>query len=84
MALEQSAEGRFVVLNDQPVEATGEDLLDATGTARALVDLITDSHSSTPFTVAIDAGRGMGKDMGKDSLMLLMQTQLEGRDTPTP
>lgn len=56
--MEQAAGGRFVVLDDQPVEANGEHLLNVMGTARALVDRITDSHSSTPFTVAIDAGLG--------------------------
>ncbi|MGW5644518.1 P-loop NTPase fold protein [Saccharopolyspora sp. NPDC003752] len=70
---------RFVVLNDQPVEAGEDDLLDAAATARALVDLISDSHVSTPFTVAIDAGWGMGKS----SLMRLMRARLEDRGTPT-
>ncbi|MER6988813.1 P-loop NTPase fold protein [Saccharopolyspora hirsuta] len=74
-----SGPGRFVVLNDQPVEIAEDDLLGASETARGLVDLITDSHVSTPFTIAIDAGWGMGKS----SLMRLMRTELEQRGTPT-
>ncbi|MEU6267649.1 P-loop NTPase fold protein [Saccharopolyspora shandongensis] len=79
MALTQAMTTRFVVLNDQPVETGEDDLLDAAATARSLVDLITDSHVSTPFTVAIDAGWGMGKS----SLMRLMRARLEERGTPT-
>ncbi|MEV0051089.1 P-loop NTPase fold protein [Saccharopolyspora shandongensis] len=79
MALTQAVTTRFVVLNDQPVETGEDDLLDAAATARSLVDLITDSHVSTPFTVAIDAGWGMGKS----SLMRLMRARLEERGTPT-
>ncbi|MEV5539052.1 P-loop NTPase fold protein [Saccharopolyspora shandongensis] len=75
----QAVTTRFVVLNDQPVETGEDDLLDAAATARSLVDLITDSHVSTPFTVAIDAGWGMGKS----SLMRLMRARLEERGTPT-
>ncbi|MFI0468388.1 P-loop NTPase fold protein [Saccharopolyspora sp. 5N102] len=79
MALTEAVTTRFVVLNDQPVETGEDDLLDAAATARALVDLISDSHVSTPFTVAIDAGWGMGKS----SLMRLMRARLEERGTPT-
>ncbi|MDA3624144.1 P-loop NTPase fold protein [Saccharopolyspora sp. WRP15-2] len=74
-----SDQGRFVVLNDQPVEVAAEDLLGASATARGLVDLITDSRTATPFTIAIDAGWGMGKS----SLMRLMRTELDQRGTPT-
>ncbi|WP_165968447.1 P-loop NTPase fold protein [Saccharopolyspora elongata] len=79
MALTEAVTTRFVVLNDQPVETGEDDLLDAAATARALVELISDSHVSTPFTVAIDAGWGMGKS----SLMRLMRARLEERGTPT-
>ncbi|WAL67387.1 P-loop NTPase fold protein [Amycolatopsis cynarae] len=53
---------RFAVLNDSPVgEGGNEDLLEATATARNLADLILASRDTAPFTLAIDAGWGMGK-----------------------
>ncbi|TVT51706.1 response regulator [Amycolatopsis rhizosphaerae] len=53
---------RFAVLNDSPVgEGGNEDLLEATATAHNLADLILASRDTAPFTLAIDAGWGMGK-----------------------
>ncbi|WP_344679119.1 P-loop NTPase fold protein [Saccharopolyspora taberi] len=74
-----TARARFVVLNDEPVEDGRGDLLGVSETARSLTDLITTSRSSTPFTVAIDAGWGTGKS----SLMRLMRSQLEADGVPT-
>jgi CheY-like chemotaxis protein len=52
----------FAVLNDSPVgEGDNEDLLESTVTAGHLADLILASRGAAPFTVAIDAGWGMGK-----------------------
>ena len=73
------SQGRFVVLNDEPVDDDDGDLLGLAETARSLTDLITTSRVSTPFTVAIDAGWGTGKS----SLMRLMRSQLEGDGVPT-
>lgn len=52
----------FAVLNDSPVgEGGNEDLLESTVTAGNLAELILASRAAAPFTVAIDAGWGMGK-----------------------
>ncbi|MTD53575.1 P-loop NTPase fold protein [Amycolatopsis pithecellobii] len=52
----------FAVLNDSPVgEGGNEDLLESTVTAGNLAELILASRGAAPFTVAIDAGWGMGK-----------------------
>lgn len=67
------------MLGDEPVAGADDDLLGAAGTADSLVRLITGSRASSPFTVAIDAGWGMGKS----SLMRLMRTQLEDQQVPT-
>ena len=75
----QRAPTEFAVLGDEPVEHQDEDLLGVADTAAALVALITGSRASAPFTVAIDAGWGMGKS----SLMRLMRTRLETDGVPT-
>ena len=52
----------YAVLNDSPVgEGGNDDLLESTVTARNLAELILASRGAAPFTVAIDAGWGMGK-----------------------
>ncbi|SDP88159.1 KAP family P-loop domain-containing protein [Actinopolyspora xinjiangensis] len=71
--MQPSTDNRFVVLNDEPVSERGEDLLGTSETADRLSDLIVSSRESTPFTLAIDAGWGMGKS----SLMRQLQLGLE-------
>jgi predicted KAP-like P-loop ATPase len=52
----------FVVLNDSPVgEGANEDLLESTAVAGNLAELILASREAAPFTLAVDAGWGMGK-----------------------
>ncbi|MEU2789441.1 P-loop NTPase fold protein [Streptomyces sp. NPDC007100] len=63
---------RLALLNDEPVDSAGTDLLGAGRAARQLAGLLVDSRSSTPFTLAVDAGWGMGKS----SLMRLVDAEL--------
>ncbi|SFD92464.1 CheY chemotaxis protein or a CheY-like REC (receiver) domain [Actinopolyspora alba] len=74
--MQPSADDRFVVLNDEPVSENGEDLLGTSDTADRLSDLIVSSRDSTPFTLAIDAGWGMGKS----SLMRQLRLRLDGTE----
>ncbi|MFH8349244.1 P-loop NTPase fold protein [Streptomyces sp. NPDC018045] len=67
-----SARQRLALLNDEPVDSAGTDLLDAGRAARRLADLLVASRASTPFTLAVDAGWGMGKS----SLMRLVDAEL--------
>ncbi|SFK36725.1 KAP family P-loop domain-containing protein [Amycolatopsis sacchari] len=68
-----SGHSPFAVLNDSPVgEGGNEDLLESTATAGNLADLILSSRRAAPFTVAIDAGWGMGKS----SLLRALDTAL--------
>ncbi|OKI09778.1 NTPase [Streptomyces sp. CB02923] len=67
-----SSERRLALLNDEPVDSAGTDLLGAGHAARRLADLLIASRSSTPFTLAVDAGWGMGKS----SLMRLVDAEL--------
>ena len=73
------AEGRagmeFSLLNDEPVTEPDADLLGAGRAARELARLLHDSRTSTPFTLAVDAGWGMGKS----SLMRLVEAELRQR-----
>ncbi|NHD18114.1 MULTISPECIES: P-loop NTPase fold protein [unclassified Actinopolyspora] len=71
--MQSSGDDHFVVLNDEPVSNAEEDLLDTGNTADRLADLIVSSRHSTPFTLAIDAGWGMGKS----SLMRQLQRRLD-------
>jgi|GEM_PF-2994384 len=65
---------RFVVLNDAPVGENGnEDLLSLESATRQLANLIIESRSVAPFTLAIDADWGMGKS----SLMRQLHTALD-------
>ena len=64
--------GPFALLNDEPVAEPGEDLLGAGRAARRLAGLLVASRASTPFTLAVDAGWGMGKS----SLMRLVDAEL--------
>lgn len=75
----QRPSNEFVVLSDEPVETVADDLLGVSEIAASLVSLITASRASAPFTVAIDAGWGMGKS----SLMRLMQARLAAEEVPT-
>ncbi|MFD7666987.1 P-loop NTPase fold protein [Streptomyces sp. NPDC059788] len=63
---------RLALLNDEPVDTAGADLLGAGRAARQLADLLIASRAATPFTLAVDAGWGMGKS----SLMRLVDTEL--------
>ncbi|MFD8545199.1 P-loop NTPase fold protein [Streptomyces sp. NPDC059649] len=64
--------GPFALLNDEPVAVPGADLLGAGRAARQLAGLLVASRESTPFTLAVDAGWGMGKS----SLMRLVDAEL--------
>lgn len=64
--------GPFALLNDEPVAEPGADLLGAGRAARRLAGLLVASRASTPFTLAVDAGWGMGKS----SLMRLVDAEL--------
>lgn len=63
----------FSLLNDEPVTALDADLLGAGRAAHQLAKLLHDSRSATPFTLAVDAGWGMGKS----SLMRLVEAELK-------
>ncbi|MEU9500472.1 P-loop NTPase fold protein [Streptomyces sp. NPDC048196] len=64
--------GPFALLNDEPVAESAADLLGAGRAARQLAGLLVASRGSTPFTLAVDAGWGMGKS----SLMRLVDAEL--------
>ncbi|MFJ8055421.1 P-loop NTPase fold protein [Streptomyces sp. NPDC096142] len=66
---------KFSLLSDEPVSAPEGDLLGAGTAARQLATLIHDSRAATPFTLAVDAGWGMGKS----SLMGLVRAELKPR-----
>ncbi|MEU8998994.1 P-loop NTPase fold protein [Streptomyces caniferus] len=66
-----SSHGPFALLNDEPVAGPGEDLLGAGRAARQLAGLLVASRASTPITLAVDAGWGMGKS----SLMRLVDAE---------
>ncbi|MEV6564131.1 P-loop NTPase fold protein [Streptomyces kronopolitis] len=63
---------RFALLNDEPVTDPAADLLGAGRAARQLAGLLVASRESTPFTLAVDAGWGVGKS----SLMRLVDAEL--------
>ncbi|MFJ2888166.1 P-loop NTPase fold protein [Streptomyces sp. NPDC087305] len=67
---------KFSLLSDEPVSAPEGDLLGAGTAARQLATLIHDSRAATPFTLAVDAGWGMGKS----SLMCLVRAELTPRE----
>lgn len=62
----------FALLSDEPVLTGEQDALGAAHTARQLAALLRASRPSTPFTLAIDGGWGMGKS----SLMRLTDRTL--------
>ncbi|MGW1837134.1 P-loop NTPase fold protein [Streptomyces sp. NPDC002067] len=62
----------FSLLSDEPVMEAGGDLLGAQAAARRLAGLLVASRPATPFTLAVDAGWGMGKS----SLMRLVDAEL--------
>jgi hypothetical protein len=62
----------FSLLNDEPLTDRTQDLLSSYQAAGALTRLLTDSRTATPFTLAVDAGWGMGKS----SLMRLVDARL--------
>ena len=67
-------EDQFVLLNDQPVDETDDDALGMAEAVSDLVGLILGSRGAAPFTLAIDAGWGMGKS----SMMLQLKAALNG------
>ncbi|MCX4905801.1 P-loop NTPase fold protein [Streptomyces sp. NBC_00878] len=70
----------FSLLNDEPVTDPEVDVLGTGRAARELAKLLHDSRTATPFTLAVDAGWGMGKS----SLMRLVQAELlKRRDVET-
>jgi CheY-like chemotaxis protein len=68
-------EERYSLLNDQPVENAGRDLLGMTAIAEGLASVITASMGSSPFVLAVDAGWGMGKS----TLLRRIEYQLSRR-----
>ena len=62
----------FALLNDEPVATEDLDLLGAVEAAKQLTGLLYGSRRATPFTLAVDAGWGMGKS----SLMRLVDARL--------
>ncbi|MFE5403022.1 P-loop NTPase fold protein [Streptomyces sp. NPDC056580] len=71
---------KFSLLNDEPVTEADADLLSVGRAAGELARLLHDSRTSTPFTLAVDAGWGMGKS----SLMRLVEAELrKQQDTVT-
>ena len=62
----------FALLNDEPVATEDLDLLGAAQAASQLTGLLLGSRHATPFTLAVDAGWGMGKS----SLMRLVDARL--------
>jgi CheY-like chemotaxis protein len=62
----------FSLLGDEPVLGGEQDALGAAGTAERLCRLLLSSQRSTPFTLAVDGGWGMGKS----SLMRLTDRRL--------
>ncbi|WP_369248877.1 P-loop NTPase fold protein [Streptomyces sp. R41] len=70
----------FSLLNDEPVMEPGEDRLGTERAAHELAKLLYDSRAATPFTLAVDAGWGMGKS----TLMRLVDAELRKKyDVPT-
>ena len=63
----------FALLSDEPIMTGDGDLLDGGRAARELAALLLASRGATPFTLAVDAGRGMGKS----TLMHLVDTELK-------
>jgi hypothetical protein len=61
-----------VLLSDEPVGTEDEDLLGAWEAAGRLAALLAESRGSTPFTLAVDAGWGMGKS----TLMRMVERRL--------
>jgi KAP family P-loop domain len=55
------ANAPYVLLNDQPIGDTDGDLLSTSSIAGGIASLLVASKGSSPFTLAIDAGWGMGK-----------------------
>lgn len=66
----------FSLLSDEPVSAPEVDRLGTGRAARQLAALVHDSRRAAPFTLAVDAGWGMGKS----SLMYLVREELKGRE----
>ncbi|MCH5672955.1 P-loop NTPase fold protein [Streptomyces gilvus] len=66
----------FSLLNDEPVAEAEGDRLGSGRAARELAKLLCDSRGATPFTLAVDAGWGMGKS----SLMRLVLEELTEKD----
>ena len=62
----------YALLNDEPVTSEELDLLGAGRAASELTRLLVGSRHATPFTLAVDAGWGMGKS----SLMRLVDRRL--------
>jgi hypothetical protein len=70
----QGSDGRFTLLGDQP-HVAAEDPLGFDKIADDLSELVLSSRVSTPFTLGIEAGWGMGKS----SLMRRLEAKLEAR-----
>ncbi|MBK3575237.1 response regulator [Streptomyces sp. MBT65] len=66
----------FSLLSDEPVSAPEVDRLGTGRAARQLAALVHNSRGAAPFTLAVDAGWGMGKS----SLMCLVRAELERRE----
>src|SRR6202522_1525480 len=65
----------FTLLNDQPADAAGGDLLGSSEAAGRIASMLTASRGAAPLVVAIDAGWGMGKS----TLLRQIESRLPGR-----
>ncbi len=73
-----SEDAPFTLLGDQPYELD-RDPLGFDALVSDLADLVLESRGSTPFTLGLDAGWGMGKS----SLMRKLRSTLDGYDNVT-
>jgi CheY-like chemotaxis protein len=67
--------GTLALVNDEPVAVPRDDILGTGLAAAQLARLLYASRASTPFTLAVDAGWGMGKS----SLMRLVDARLRAQ-----
>ncbi|WP_329365417.1 P-loop NTPase fold protein [Streptomyces sp. NBC_00669] len=72
----EGARSGLVLLNDEPVTGAEDDELGARWVAEQLSALLLASRRSTPFTLALEGGWGMGKS----SLMRLVDAKLQDTD----
>src|SRR4051812_17492515 len=64
----------YVLLNDQPVDDAGRDLIGTGEIAGELAKMLIASRSSSPLVLSVDAGWGMGKS----TLLRQVEKRLRG------